>query len=125
MKELLAKLLDDDEDMLDLHLTAKAAEADARTSALQRISMDASRAAAADIAAVRRLVLPFTKCPMIRDASALQLQLAPRSASKCGAAGSCPWWPCAALSASGRSCRHPARACAPLHRSVRRFEASC
>lgn len=50
MKELLAKLLDDDEDMLDLHLSAKAAEADARTAALQRLSLDASRPAAADSA---------------------------------------------------------------------------
>jgi hypothetical protein len=48
MKELLAKLLDDDEDMLDLHLSAKAAEADARTAALQRLSLDASRPGAAD-----------------------------------------------------------------------------
>jgi hypothetical protein len=52
MKELLAKLLDDDEDMLDLHLSAKAEEADARTSALQRMSMDASRPATTDGAAV-------------------------------------------------------------------------
>ena len=60
MKELLAKLLDDDEDMLDLHLSAKAAEADARTAALQRLSLDASRPAAADGAvsvSIRR-----TKC---------------------------------------------------------------
>lgn len=58
MKELLAKLLDDDEDMLDLHLSAKAAEADARTSALQRMSMDASRPVTADGAAVSHSPLP-------------------------------------------------------------------
>ncbi len=41
LKELLEKLLDDDDDMLDLHLTAKAAEADARTAALAQLSADA------------------------------------------------------------------------------------
>ncbi len=44
MKELLGKLLEDDEDMLDLNLRAKAYEADARSSALKRLSMDAGRA---------------------------------------------------------------------------------
>lgn len=55
MKELLAKLLDDEEDMADLHLSAKAAEADARTSALHRMSMDASRPVTVDGAAASRL----------------------------------------------------------------------
>ena len=53
MKELLAKLLDDDEDMLDLHLSAAAAEADARSAALQRQPVDDNPAAAAEFRPVR------------------------------------------------------------------------
>ena len=69
MKELLAKLLDDDEDMLDLHLSAKAAEADARTAALQRLSLDASRPAAANGAV--SVSIRCTKCvPCIRRPAA-------------------------------------------------------
>jgi hypothetical protein len=74
MKELLAKLLDDDEDMLDLHLSAKAAEADARTAALQRLSLDASRPGAADGAVsshtlllrMRRVRGPVVWAPCLR-----------------------------------------------------------
>lgn len=49
MKELLAKFLEDDADMKDLNLTARAADAQQRTrSLLERVSMDASAGAERD-----------------------------------------------------------------------------